>query len=158
MYPIKFELKYEPTNLKQVAKWPFWFGILLLLFSLFIIMLGQFLPLELYVVYLFVLAGEMIFHLLTLGTIFTLVGFVLKKLSWRSGNLTYNEEALDISGKKPVNFPYSTFKKILQIDSSKRIIQIDTTHYNVKFKFKRQSDFEIIRNLLDKQIELKTAA
>ncbi|MEM6525638.1 MAG: hypothetical protein AAGF85_01480 [Bacteroidota bacterium] len=158
MYPVKFELKYEPTNLKQIAKWPYWFGIILFLLTVLVVMLGQFLPLELYTLYLFELVGKLMLHLITLGTISTVLGLILDRLSWRRGNLTFNEDGLDIHGKKSVNMPFHTFKSILQTNSSKRLIQIDTTHYNAKFKFKRQRDFEILRTLLDKQVEIKTAA
>lgn len=149
MYPIKFELKYEPTNLKQVAKWPYWFGITLLLLAALTFMLGQSLPLELFTVYLFEFANGLIFHLITLGVILTSFGYVLDRFSWRSGEFIFNEDCIDIIGKKSVNIPFDTIKKVRRMDSSSKLIHIDTTHYNVKFKFKQHRDFKVIRTLLD---------
>ena len=152
MYPVKFELKYEPTNLKQIARWPYWFGIILLVLTFFGISIGQVLPLELYTLYLFKLAADFLFHMLTLGIIFISVGYILDKLSWRNGKVTFNDNAIEISGEKSVNIPYDTINCILSIKTSFRILQIDTTHYNVKFKFQNIRDFKVIHTLLNKRI------
>lgn len=158
MYQIKFELKYEPTNLRQIAKWPFWFGISLFVLTFLIISMGQFLPIELYGVYLFELVGEFTLHLITLGTISTSVGLILEKLSWRRGQLKFDDESIEIIGKKSVNIPFDTILSVLRTDSSRRVIHINTTHYNVKFKFNLLRDFKVIKTFLHKRIEMKTAA
>jgi hypothetical protein len=157
MYSTRFELKYEPTNLKQIAKWPYWFGIILFLLTAFIFMLGQYLPLELYVVYIFELVDELIFHLLTLGTISTALGYVLDKLSWRKGKLTYSNDSVIISGKKSVYFKFDSILD-LTFDNSKRMIDLNTKYYRAKIKFSQINNFEVIKTLLNERTRVRTAA
>ncbi|MTI41966.1 hypothetical protein [Fulvivirga lutimaris] len=158
MYQVKFELKYEPTDLKQIAKWPYWFGITLLLLVFLIISISTFLPLDLLVVYLFEIIGEFTLHLLAIGIFSTLTGHFLDKLSWRRGQLKFDNECIDLVGKKSVNIPFDTILSILRADSSKRVIHINTTHYNAKFKFELLRDFKTIKALLDQRIAMKVAA
>ena len=155
MHRINFELKYEPTDLKQISRWPYWFGILLLLFSLLVLMLGKDLPTEMQIFYIHEIVGKFLFHLNALGILSVILGLILGRLSWRKGELVIEENDIRILGKKSVNVPFETIKKILKMNESNRFIQIDTTHYNIKMRFKSIDGYKEVEGLLNDVLELE---
>ena len=106
MYKVKFDLYREPTDLKQISKWPLGFGIILLGITLFIFYVGKYLPLELFLFYIIELVGEFVLHLIALSTIFISTGIVLERLSWRKGLLTFEKDRILIKGDKEFYLKY----------------------------------------------------
>lgn len=149
MYPIKFDLYREPTDLKQISHWPLGFGIILLVLIFLIIYLSKYLPLELQIFYFIEIVGEFTLHLIALSVIFISTGLLLRHLSWRKGTLTITEDRAVISGNKEFYLKYDGITRLRYL--KKNTIQIRTRYYPVRIKFQHHDQMEHIGNLLEKK-------
>lgn len=149
MYKVKYDLYREPTDLKQISKWPLGFGLILLTLTLFILYLGDLLPLELYLFYLIEVVGDINLHLLALSTIFITMGIILERLSWRSGELLILEDRILINGKKEFYLKYDGITRVKYLKSN--ILQVRTRYFPVRIKFKKLEHIEKIVSLLEKK-------
>lgn len=134
MYIVKFDLHKEPTDLKQISKWPLGFGIILLGLTIFIFYLEEYLPIELFPFYIAEIVGEFVLHLITLSVIFISTGIVLKRLGWRKGQLTFLEDRILIKGSKDFYLKYDGITQVKLLNN--KTLQIRTRYYPVRIRFR----------------------
>jgi hypothetical protein len=149
MFKIKFDLKKDPTNLKQISHWPLGFGILLAFLTFFLFYAGRHMPMELFILYLVELVGEFIMHLLALSTIFITTGLLLRELSWRKGYVTIDEDRLLITGDRDFYLKYDRISEMRHL--RKKTLQIRTRYFPVRIRFEELEEMNKTRSLLEKK-------